>query len=384
MSKIKTAVIGFGLSGAVFHAPFLEAADRFELAVILQRKGKSAARSYPHACIARSYESVLDDEEIELVVIGTPNALHYDMARQALLAGKHVIVDKPFTPTVAEGEALIELAHQKGVHLFVFHNRRWDGDFMTLRKVIEDGALGDVVSYEANYDRYVPYLSVKPWKEVAGPSISILHDLGTHIIDQAVCLFGKPEGVTGHLVKQRRGSKVSDGFTVRLHYSGFHATLQSSLLVLEKGPRYVIHGHKGSFVKYGVDPQEDDMQAGRSPLDPGWGEDAKEKWGILHTLVGSATRRETVPTLPGNYLRFYENAAAVIRDGAGMAMTAEEALVTVCIIEAVQESHREGKTVKLAKPTSRLPSQPCRGRPWCRSQHYGGCHPPEFAGDLPV
>lgn len=347
VSKIKTAVIGFGLSGAVFHAPFLEAADQFDLAVILQRKGESAARAYPSARIARDFEFVLEDKTIELVVIGTPNALHFDMARQALLAGKHVIVDKPFTPTVKEAEELIGLARQKNRYLFVFHNRRWDGDFMTLRKIIGEGTLGEIVSYEAHYDRYAPSLNSKPWKESAGPSISILHDLGTHIIDQAVCLFGTPEAVTGHLVTQREGSLVSDGFTVRLHYPGFHATLQSSLLVLEEGPRYVVHGRNGSFVKFGVDPQEDDMQAGRRPLDPGWGEDVKEKWGVLHTRVDSVRKREAVPTLPGNYMKFYENVAAVIRDGVEMTMTAEEALVTVRIIEAVQESHREGKTIKM-------------------------------------
>lgn len=347
MAKIKTAVIGFGLSGAIFHAPFLEASDRFDLAVILQRKGESAALAYPRARIARSLESVLSDESIELVVIGTPNALHFDMARQALLAGKHVIVDKPFTPTVAEAKELIALARQKGLRLFVFHNRRWDGDFMTLRALIGEGKLGEIVSYQASYDRYAPSLNSKPWKEVAGPSISILHDLGTHIIDQAVCLFGRPEAVTGHLVTEREGSLVSDGFTVRLHYNGMYATLQSSLLVLEEGPRYTIHGRKGSFVKFGVDPQEDDMQAGGRPLDPGWGEDAEEKWGVLHTRAGSVSRRETIPTLPGNYMYFYDNVAAVLRDGTRVALSAEEALVTVQIIEAVQESHREKRTIKL-------------------------------------
>ncbi|WP_163337481.1 Gfo/Idh/MocA family oxidoreductase [Desulfopila sp. IMCC35008] len=347
MTQIKAAILGFGLSGAIFHAPFLEAADRFELAVILQRKGESAARAYPRARIAGNLESVLGDKSIELVVVGTPNALHFEMARQALLAGKHVIVDKPFTPTVAEAQELIGLARKKGLHLFVFHNRRWDGDFMTLRMIIEEGKLGEIVSYDASYDRYAPSLNSKPWKETAGPGISILHDLGTHIIDQAVCLFGRPEAVTGHLVTQREGSSVSDGFTVRLHYSGLHATLRSSLLVLEEGPRYVIHGRNGSFVKYGVDPQEDDMQAGCRPLDSGWGEDAEEKWGVLHTRVNSVSKRETVPTLPGNYMHFYDNVAAVIRDGAPIAMTAEEALVTVRIIEAVQESHREGRTIKI-------------------------------------
>lgn len=347
MANIKTAVIGFGLSGAVFHAPFLEAADRFDLAVILQRTGESAAQAYPHARIVRDLESVLGDESIELVVVGTPNALHFDMTRQALLAGKHVIVDKPFTPTVTEAKELIDLARKKSLNLFVFHNRRWDGDFMTLRALIEEGTLGEIVSYEASYDRYAPSLNSKPWKEAAGPAISILHDLGTHIIDQAVCLFGRPEAVTGHLVTQREGSSVSDGFTVRLHYAGMYATLQSSLLVLEEGPRYVIHGRSGSFVKYGVDPQEDDMQAGGRPLDPGWGEDLEEKWGVLHTRVDSVSKRETVPTLAGNYMHFYDNVAAVIRDGAQMAMTAEEALVTVQIIEAVQESHREGRTIKI-------------------------------------
>lgn len=347
MSVIKTAVIGFGLSGKVFHAPFINCSDKFELSAVMQRSGNSAGEAYPGIRIARTLTDVLEDEEIELVVIGTPSSLHYVMAKEVLVAGKHVIVEKPFTPTEAEGAELIELAEKQDCRLFVFHNRRWDGDFMTVREVITSGSLGDLVSYEAHYDRYAPDLHKKKWKEAADPSISVLHDLGTHIIDQAVCLFGAPLSVTAHLRKEREGSRIYDAFDLFLEYDNFHATLKSSLLVKEEGPRYIVHGRRGSFVKYGIDPQEDELKAGGRPIDTGWGEEAEENWGVLNSQLNGLNCRGTVETLPGNYMEFYENVFSVIRKNGSMAIRPREALLTVRIIEAAERSHMERKTITL-------------------------------------
>lgn len=347
MSSIRTAVIGFGLSGKIFHSPFLDASDRFELSTVLQRNDSSALEEYPGVRLARSLDQVLDDDRIDLVVITTPNSLHYPMAKEALLAGKHVVVEKPFAPTAAECNELIDLARQQERHLFVFHNRRWDGDFMTVRKIVDSGVLGDIVSYEAHYDRYAPVLNPKPWKETANPSISVLHDLGTHIIDQVVCLFGVPEACTAHLRKEREGSIIHDAFDLVLDYPNLQAVLRSSLLVREVGPRYTVHGRNGSFVKFGLDPQEDDMKAGADPLAPDWGLEPEENWGTLNTSINGLNCRGVVQTLPGNYMLFYDNVAAVIRNGGQMAIRPEEALITVRVIEAAQESHAGGRTVSL-------------------------------------
>ncbi len=347
MAKIKTAVVGFGLSGKVFHAPFLEASDLFELATIVQRNGDDAAKAYPTARIERSFTAVLKDDDIEVVVICTPNVLHFSMAKEVLLAGKHVVVEKPFVATSAEGKELIELAEKQGRHLFVFHNRRWDGDFKTVRKVMSEGSLGEIVSYEAHFDRFAPLLHNKGWKEAAEPTISILHDLGTHIIDQAVCLFGKPESVTANVWKQRKGSAIVDAFDIRLGYENIAVTLKSSLLVKEQGPRYEIHGHDGSFVKYGIDPQEDDLKAGEIPLRANWGIESQETWGLLHASSEGKDYREKIETLAGNYMSFYDNVAEVIQGKGQVAIPPQEALVTVKIIEATFLSHEEGKTITL-------------------------------------
>lgn len=345
MVQINTAVVGFGLSGKVFHTPFLEASELFELTTIVQRSGDDAAKIYPTARIERSFTAVLEDDDIEVVAICTPNLLHFSMAKEVLLAGKHVIIEKPFVATSAEGEELIELAEKLGKHIFVFHNRRWDGDFKTVQKVMAEGMLGEIVSYEAHYDRFAPLLHAKGWKEVAEPTISILHDLGTHIIDQAVCLFGKPESVTANVWKQRKGSAIVDAFDIRLGYENIAVTLKSSLLVRESGPRYVIHGHDGSFVKYGIDPQEDDLKAGETPLRANWGLEPEGTWGLLHASSEGKDYREKVETLPGNYMGFYDNVAEVIQGKGKIAIPPQEALVTVKIIEASLQSHEEGRTL---------------------------------------
>ncbi len=347
MSEIRTAIVGFGLSGRVFHAPFLEASAHFKLVSIVKRSGEAHEPDYPGTQVVRSFEDVMHDTSIELVVINTPNKFHFSMAKEALLAGKHVVVEKPFVIAGDEGMELINLAEKNSRHLFVFHNRRWDGDFMTVRRVVESGVLGDLVSYASHFDRYAPMLSKKEWKEAGDESVSVLHDLGTHLIDQAVCLFGLPSAVTADLRVERDNSKIYDSFDIRLYYSKFYATLKSSLLTMEAGPRFSLHGRKGSFVKYGFDPQEDDLKAGFDPLDPAWGEEPDENWGILHTLVSGMDSKGTVRTLPGNYMRFYDNVRAVLKEGAEMAISPQEALLTVRLIEAVQQSHREKRTVNL-------------------------------------
>ena len=350
LKPIKTGLIGFGLSGRVFHAPFIELAEGFELAAIAQRNSESSRLVYPHAETVRTYQEVLKNKALELVVIATPNETHFQMAKEALLAGKHIIVEKPFAPTLSETEELIGLAMEKNKRLFVFHNRRWDGDFMTVRQVIENGLLGEIVAYEAHYDRFKPELNPKPWKETAGPASGILYDLGTHIIDQAVCLFGVPDSVTAQLLKQRKETKIDDGFDMMLDYGQCKVTLKSTLLAREIGPRYTIYGRQGSFIKSGIDPQEDDMQAGISPLSKDWGKENRENRGILHTSLGGLSFRGAVETIPGNYMKFYDNVYDVIRNEAPYAIEPRSAQITTAIIECAIESNRSRKTVPCKKP----------------------------------
>ena len=206
-TAIQSAIVGFGLSGRVFHAPFMHHSDQFDLVKIVQRTSDSSKTVFPYVEPVHSLQQVLDDESIELVVVATPNETHFKMAWQVLQAGKHLVLEKPFAPTVGETQKLIHLAEIKNLNLFVFHNRRWDGDFLTVQNILQENLLGDIVEYEAHYDRFKPILNPKPWKEIKGPGSGILYDLGTHIIDQAVCLFGRPTDVTAHLFKQRKKNK---------------------------------------------------------------------------------------------------------------------------------------------------------------------------------
>lgn len=344
---IKSAIIGFGLSGRLFHAPFMHHSNRFELVKIAQRTGNSSKKIFPYVEPVHSLGQILEDETIELVVVATPNEYHFEMGCEVLKAGKHLILEKPFAPTTKETRELIKLAQENKQHLFVFHNRRWDGDFLTVQKILKEKLLGEIVEYEAHYDRYKPMLNPKLWKETQGPGSGILYDLGTHIIDQAVCLFGRPKTVTAHLFKQRKQTKIDDAFDLMLEYPFIKVSLKSSLLVREPGPRYIIHGRNGSFVKYGIDPQEDDMVAGISPLSEKWGMDASENWGILNTNINDLHVQGKVETLPGNYQGFYENVHAVIRESKPMAVTPNSAQVTTEIIESAIISHKSGKTIAL-------------------------------------
>jgi scyllo-inositol 2-dehydrogenase (NADP+) len=344
---IQTGLIGYGLSGRVFHAPFISLAEGFDLKCIAQRTADLSKLDYPQTKTVRSHLDILQDREIELVIVATPNGSHFELAKQVLLAGKHVIIEKPFSPTLAETNELIRIAEKNNLKLFVFHNRRWDADFLTVKQVIEGGLLGDIVSYEAHYDRFKPELNAKQWKETEGPGSGVLYDLGTHIIDQTVCLFGTPKLVTAQLLKQRTGTQIDDGFDLRLDYDALNVTLKSTLLARELGPKYIVYGRKGSFVKSGIDPQEDDMQAGLSPLSENWGLESQEHWGTLNTSVSNLNFRGIVESLQGNYPGFYENVGDVIRNNAPYAISPDSAQITTAIIENALESHKAQNTVTM-------------------------------------
>lgn len=329
MTALDVALIGYGIAGRVFHAPLLAAVDGLRLRTIVQRRGDEAAARYPEATIARDAEEVFADGRIGLVVIATPNTSHFDLARRALLAGKHVVVDKPFTVAHAEARELIAIARERRRLLTVFHNMRWEGDFMTVRRLLEEGVFGRLVSYEVRFDRFRNVARPHAWRESADPGAGIFYDLGSHLIDEALVLFGKPESVTADVRRERDFGASDDAFEIWMRYPGLKVTLRAGMLVREPTPRYTVRGTAATFVKFGKDPQEADLAAGRSPRDAAWGREPREQWGTLYADGGA----ERIETLPGNYAGFYENVRDAVAGRAALAVDPETAAQTIGIIE---------------------------------------------------
>ena len=243
-----------------------------------------------------------------------------------------------------KGQELTDRADSRNRLLSVFHNRRWDGDFLTIRKILDDGVLGRLVEYEAHFDRYRNFIQENTWKEDAG-SGSTLNNLGSHLIDQAVCLFGKPEDVFADIRILRTGGRVDDAFTILLGYPDIKVTLKASYLVKEPGPRYYLHGTSGSFLKHGIDPQEDALKSGEWPLGDEWGKEPESEWGILSTESGDTAFRDKIETIPGRYNEFYENIHRALESGTEPAVTADQANMVIRIIEAARKSHESGSRI---------------------------------------
>jgi scyllo-inositol 2-dehydrogenase (NADP+) len=347
-APIKTAILSYGMSGEVFHAPLLQFLPEFSLATIVQRTGSKAKQHFSEVTIARTVDEVINDAAIELVIVNTPNETHFEFASKALDAGKHVVVEKPFTVTVAEGRQLIEKAKKTSKILTGFQNRRWDSDFLTVKKILGEGALGKVVEVEAHYDRFRNYIERDTWKEVAAPGTGILYNLGSHLIDQMLVLFGKPEYVDARIGVQRPGGKVHDFYDIRMEYPGMMAIIKSSYLVKEAGPRYIIHGVNGSFVKSGSDQQEQDLKDKKDLNSPAFGADREDQWGRLNILADGKTVLRSVPSERGSYLDYYRNLHKAIRHGAELAVKPEEALAVIEVIEACYESNKNKCAVKTA------------------------------------
>jgi len=330
------AILGFGLSGRYLQAPFFLANPNFRLKTIVSNN-QNPQDIYMGVQKATSLDAVLADPEIDLVSVASPNETHFEYTKRCLQAGKHVLVEKPFTATAEEAATLIRMAKDLGKHLFVFQNRRWDSDFLTIQKVVSEGLIGDIISYEAHFNRYKPVLNPKKWKEVIAPGNGILYDLGSHILDQTIVLFGKPKSVWGETFTQREHSEVDDAFDVKLNYGKIKVTLKSSLLVREDTPRYIIQGTKGSFVKYGIDVQEDHLKAGVMPGMPGFGIEPENNWATLNTNVGSLHVRGRVETLPGDWSPLFQNMYEVIEQGATPAIDMEDIVEQIRIMELVKK-----------------------------------------------
>ena len=344
-TPIQVGLIGYGIAGQVFHAPVINAVPQLKLTKIVQRHSESAKERYPWVEVVKGAEALFDDPQIDLIVIATPNSSHFELARQALLTGKHVVVDKPFTPTSEQAQQLIDLAKQSNRLITVNHNRRWDGDFQTVKLLLQGGHLGRLVEYEAHYDRFRNFLKQDAWREESQLGSGLLFDLGSHLIDQAQVLFGLPAAITADIRTQRTGAKADDYFEVVLDYQNLKVILKGGMLVRERGPHFILHGTEGSFMKYGMDPQEEALRQGRSPTEPDWGIEPQAQWGTLNTQIGDLHFHGKIETVQGCYQAFYENVYDAIVHGYELAVKPEEARNTIRIIELAFISNAEKRTI---------------------------------------
>lgn len=346
MQQIKTALLSYGMSGKVFHAPFLELHPGFELTGSWERSKKLIQSDFPDVKSYKSLDELLKDD-VDLVIVNTPVETHFEYAKKVLQAGKHALVEKAFTSTLKEAEELKALAEKKGVKLAVFQNRRWDSDFKTVKDVVDNGTLGEIVEAEFHFDRYNPSLSIKSHKETANPGAGILKDLGPHLIDQALYLFGFPDAIFADIRITRDKSLVDDYIDILLYYSRFRVRLKAGFFVREAVPSYIVHGKNGSFLKSRGDVQEDALKIGKKPTLKNWGIESRSREGMLHTESGGKIIHENIPTLTGNYYDFFDGLYNAIIENKPEPVTAQEGINAMRIIEASIKSNLQKKVIQL-------------------------------------
>jgi len=343
--EISVGLIGYGVASRVFHAPVIQSVPRLKLRKIVERHGDESRKHYPWVEVVSDANSLLQDEKIDLVVIATPNITHFDLARASLLANKHVVVEKPFTTSSAQAQQLIDLARRQNRLISVHHNRRWDGDFLTVKKLLADKLLGRLVEYESHFDRFRNTPRENAWREENEEGGGILFDLGSHLIDQAQVLFGLPQMITADIRVQRDHAQAVDNFELILHYPNLKVTLKAGMLVREQNMRFILHGIEGSFIKHGFDPQEELLRRGLTPAEPHWGEEPSENWGTLDTQIEGVHVERPLETIAGCYQGYYENIVAAIAGRAELAVRTEEAKHTIRMIELALESNEQRCTV---------------------------------------
>ncbi|KAI8060749.1 hypothetical protein BC940DRAFT_311481 [Gongronella butleri] len=349
-NKVNVGVIGFGMSAQTFHCPLIVSSPYMNLTAVVERRSTKSQSVYPGITTVKSTDELFAMQNVDLVVITTPNDSHFALAKEAMESGKNVVVEKPFTVTSQEAEALVQVAKATGKVCSVYQNRRWDGDFLTVKKLIEEGHLGRLVEFESHFDRFRNF-SKKGWREQEGQAGSgMLYDLGAHLIDQAITLFGVPKSIYATISNQRQleGNNVDDDFTIILGYKeGHKAVLRSSMLARQTPVlRFSLRGMQGSYVKHHLDVQEDQLKAGVLPGQAGYGIDPASHWGTLNTdLAGGVHVVGQVETVQGDYLAFYNNVAEAILHGKPLAVQPEQGLLCIRLIELAQQSSDEHRTI---------------------------------------
>lgn len=347
MSKVvSTALLSYGMSGKVFHAPYISLHPGFELKGAWERSKKLIGADYPGVTSYATMEDILNAKDIDLVVVNTPTYTHFEYAKKVLEAGKHAVVEKAFTANAAEAEELKSIAAKKGVKVSVFQNRRWDSDFKTVKKVVDDGLLGDIVEATFAYDRFNGALSYKVHKETPSAGSGIVKDLSPHLIDQALYLFGMPQSVFADVMITRSTSQVDDYFEILLYYKTFRVRLHSQYFVREPVPSYVVYGKLGSFLKTRGDVQETKLQAGEKPTKEGWTEPDSDR-GLLHTEKDGKVIKEKITTLPGNYYAYYDGIYEAIASNKPLPVSVDDGIRVMKIIDAVYKSNSEKRVIDL-------------------------------------
>ncbi len=351
LRPLRVGIIGYGLAGAYFHGPFIAVTPGLEVAAIVTNhpgRRERARRDFPAALLLEAAEALFADQTIDVVVVASPNRTHVPFAEAALRAGKHVVIDKPAARTAAEVEGLIALAQQQQRVLTVYQNRRWDGDFLTLRQILDQGLLGEVFHFESRFERYRPAPNLDAWREQASEVGGLLYDLGAHLIDQALVLFGPVERVYAEVEARRAQATVDDVVFVSLvHRNGVHSHLHATAVARILGPRFHVRGLKGAFEKFGLDPQEDALRAGGRPGAPDWGMEPRSAWGHLSTDVGALHVDGAIETLPGCYQRFYELLYQALTQGGPPPVDPQDAVASLRVIEAALHSAETGQVVQL-------------------------------------
>ncbi|WP_058909893.1 oxidoreductase [Entomohabitans teleogrylli] len=344
-APVRVGLLGYGYASKTFHAPLINATPQMELAAISSSNADKVAVDWPQVRVQADPQDLINDPTLDLIVIPTPNDTHFPLAKAALEAGKHVVVDKPFTVTLAEARELEALAQQRQLILSVFHNRRWDSDFLTLRGLVEQDTLGEVVYLESHFDRWRPEIRQR-WREQGGAGSGIWYDLAPHLIDQALVLFGMPTAITADLAQLRPGAQATDYFHAILSWPERRVVLHGTVLAAAESPRYVVHGRKGSYVKYGLDPQEECLKQGQRPGEAAWGEDTRH--GVLTLAGGEGLREQPQATQPGNYPAYYAAIGAAVRGTGENPVPASQAINVMRLIELGIESARRQSTLPVA------------------------------------
>jgi predicted dehydrogenase len=348
-AALPVALIGYGYAGSTFHAPLIGCVPGLRLAAVCSRNAARVHADWPDAAVNARVEEILQRRDIALVVIATPNDSHFDLARRALQAGKNVVVDKPFTLTVAEAEELRQLAQSAGLLLSVFHNRRWDGDYLTLRRLLAQGQLGPVAYLESRFERHRPLVRDR-WRERAGPGGGLWYDLGPHLVDQALHLFGMPLSLRARLEVQRDGGRAVDYFRVLLTYPELRVVLQASTLGIDAGPRFIACGSTATYLKCGLDTQEGQLKRGERPPRPDWGRDVLD--GTLLNTDANSPGQCKVETLPGDYAAYYRGIRDALRRSGPIPVSVDDAVAVTRIIELGIASNERGTGIALAAPAN--------------------------------